>query len=1171
MLCLLLALLICLRTTAAAGMQQQISLSLQNASLEQVFDAIKEQTGYYFLYTHDIVRKAGKVNIDVKGADIDKVLKLCLAGKRLTYRIIDKTITIREQAAAPLPAKASAAVADTVITGTVTDEKNNPLPGVTVAAEGTSAGTVTNGGGEFSLRMPPGARTLVFSFMGFTTQRIAWDGSTTVTVKLAESSQALSEVVVTALGIKRDKKALGYTVAELKGAELSQGKEVNVANALSGKVAGVQVSRAASGAGGSSKLVIRGNNSLQGNSQPLYVIDGVPLDNQNIRPASSTGGIDYGDGISNINPEDIETISVLKGPNAAALYGQRGSNGVVLITTKTGSSRKGLGVRYSTDFSLGNALVTPDFQDEYGQGLNGDFTHFRADDGKVYTMAEAKAQGLTGIPKMSAGRDRIMRSSWGARMEGQQYEDQWGNVLSLTPQPNTYKEFFDTEKQFINNLSVDGGNDKINYRFSYSNTHVNGYVPTNTLDRNTFNLRTQANITSKLQLDAKVNYISQKGQNRPTLSDASDNPAYLFISQPRSMPMSVLADYMWTEEDIAKQFGYSNVFPGLEKTYATNSSTANPYWTINNTKNTDHRDRMIAMLRLSYDFTDWLKLTARGGTDYYTDQRMRYRTIGTYQSRNRNGDLEEQVMRVREDNYDVLLSSNFDVNRDITLAFNLGASHQKRFLRLTGNTGNEFIVPKLYVINNTLTNSYLFDLQESVINSAYASGQFGFRNYWFVDFSARNDWSSTLSPQNNSFFYPSVSTSLILTDALHIESNVLDYLKLRASWAQAGSSGNPYQLTGSYSLDQYTHGGQPMASFSSIIPDPNLKNELTTSVEFGTDIRMFKNRLGFSFTYYNASTKNQILDVPLPPSAKFEYRRVNAGEIRNRGIEVSLSGTPLKLANGFTWETSFNFARNRNMVMSLAEGVQTFLLGADRGVNVLAEPGKPFGVLVSNGFAWLKDEQGRRLIDPATGLPLRTSGRVQVELGNVMPDWTGGFFNSFRYKDFLLTGLIDIRQGGMLYSQSNREELIYGTTKKTLPGRDGTYVAEGIVAEQHADGSWTGTGVANTKQVFAQDYWNVVASDKESVVSEEMLNDASYIAMREISLGYQLPAAMLSGKFIKRAAIGLYGRNLFYFQRKTDGFSPESSAFNVNNSSLGLESTSLPMMWNFGINLNLEF
>ncbi|MET7000247.1 SusC/RagA family TonB-linked outer membrane protein [Chitinophaga defluvii] len=1155
-------------SVTASGYAQKITLSVQHAPLEEVFAAIKKQTGYFFLYNEDMMSRAARVTLNVKDADIETVLKLCMAGQHIAYKIIDKTVTLKE---VPVKQAAPQIVADTVITGKVTDDKGNGIPGVSVTVEGSSRGTVTDGEGNYSLKLPAGGKALVYSFIGYTKQRVEIAGNTQVNIKLEEASKGLSEVVVTALGIKRDKKALGYTVAELKGADLSEGKEVNVANALSGKVAGVQVSRPASGAGGASKILIRGNNSLQGNSQPLYVVDGVPLDNQNIRAASSTGGMDYGDGISNINQDDIESISVLKGPNAAALYGQRGSNGVILITTKSGSARKGIGVKFSSDYSIGTALVTPDFQDVYGQGLNGDFTHFRATDGKVYTMADAKAQGLQGMPKMSAGRDRIARSSWGPKMEGQEYEDQWGNILRLNPQPDTYKKFFNTEKQFVNNISADGGNDKVNYRFSYSNTHVDGYVPSNTLDRNTFNLRTQANITSKLQLDAKVNYISQKGKNRPTLSDASDNPAYLFISQPRSMPLDILANYAWTAADVAKQFGYSGVFPGLEKTYATNSSTANPYWTINNTTNKDQRDRVLGMLRLSYDFAPWLKLTARGGTDFYTEQRLRFRAKGTYQSQNRNGDIEEQVIRVREDNYDLLLNGMVDLNKDFSLGYNAGTSHQKKFYRLTGNTGKEFIVPNLHVINNTLTNSYLFDLQESEINSVYASGQIAFRNYWFVDFSARNDWSSTLSPENNSFFYPSVSTSLILTEMLGLQSDVLDYVKLRGSLAQAGSSGNPYQLTGSYSLDEFTHGGRPMASFTSVIPDPNLKNELTTSIEFGTDIRMFKNRLGVSFTWYNASTKNQILDVPLPPSSKFAARRINAGEIRNKGIELALTGTPIQLDNGFTWESSFNVSRNRNEVVSLTEGVETFLLGSDRGINVIAAPGKPFGTLIGTGFAWLKDAEGNRLIDPATGLPLRTLGRELTELGNAMPDWTGGFFNSFKYKGLVLSALVDIRQGGLVYSQSNREELIYGTTKKTLAGRDGTYVASGMIAEKDNNGNWVSTGKANTKAVKAQDYWNVVASDKENVVSEEMMNDASYVAMREISLSYQLPSRLFTGKMIRRMGVGIYGRNLFYFQRKTDGFSPEASAFNVNNSSLGLESTALPMMRNFGVNLNLEF
>lgn len=1068
------------------------------------------------------------------------------------------------------------------VTGIVKDAQGNTIPGVSVNIRGITPAfntyLSTDAQGVFSISNLPsgGPYSFTFTSIGFIPKvldgyNITNTDKLSIAVTMDSDTETLDDVVVTALGIKREKRALGYTVAELKGDALTQGNEINVANSLSGKVSGVQVSRAASGAGGSSKVVIRGNNSLIANSQPLYVVDGVPIDNQSIAPASNWGGTDYGDGISNINPDDIETISVLKGPNAAALYGQRGSNGVILITTKTGRVGKGMNVQYNSDFSVGTALVLPDFQNIYGQGLNGDFTHFRTSGGQIVSMKDAKAQNLSGMPKMSAGRDRLTRSSWGPKMEGQTYEDQWGNVLSLLPQPNTYSSFFQSEKQYANTLSVDGGNEKMNYRLSYANTYVDGYVPTNTLSRNNFNLRTQAAITDKFHMDAKVNYIFQDAKNRPTLSDAADNPAYLLISQPRSIPMEIMSQYKWTAEDVAKQLGYSGVYPGLEKTYATNSSTANPFWTIHENENKDRRDRLIGLLRLSYDFAPWLKLTATGGTDLYTDQRFRFRGVNTYQSLNKRGDMSESVIRVRENNFDAILNSNFSANENFQISLNLGANHISRFMRETGNSGNQFVVPGLHVINNTLTNSYIFGLVESEINSLFASGQVGYKGLLYIDFTARNDWSSTLSKENNSFFYPSVSTSFILSDALNFDKQTVNLLKLRASWAQAGNSGNPYQLTGTYSLSQYAHGGIPMASFTSVVPDKNLTNELTTSIELGSDVEFLGGRAGLSFTLYSASTKDQILDVPVAPSSLFSVMRINAGEIRNRGIEVSLTGTPLKTESGFVWQTAFNFNRNDNKVISLAPGVDTYLLGTDRGINVVAEVGQPFGQLIGTQFAWLKDENGNRLIDPTNGLPLRSNSRVQEVIGNAQAKWLGGFFNSFSYKGVTLNALVDIRQGGLIFSQSNREEIIYGTSNKTVPGRDGTYVAKGVVAQKNADGSWSGTGTPNTMQVKAEDYWNVVASDKEVMVSEEMLNDGSYIAMRELSVRYQLPSKYMPTRVIKNASLGVYGRNLFYFQRKTDGFSPESSAFNTNNSSIGIESTSLPMLRNIGLNLTVGF
>ena len=1063
------------------------------------------------------------------------------------------------------------AQAQKTIRGTVTGAAGEVLSGVSVVVQGTTQGSTTDASGKYAVNAGEKS-VLEFSFVGYVRKQIAVGSQTVIDVSLASSSENIAEVVVTALGIRREKKSLGYSVQEVNGDAVSTAKEVNVANALAGKMAGVQVTRSANGAGGSSRVVIRGANSLVGNSQPLYVIDGIIINNTNPNTPGSSGGIDFGDGISNINPEDVESISVLKGPNAAALYGQRGSNGVILITTKSGRSHKGIGIKYGIDYSVGDALVLPDFQDEYGQGLDGTFTHFRGNDGKIYTWAAAQAAGIQGIPKTSGGRDRFTRASWGAKMQGQQYEDQWGNLLNFTPQPNTFQSYFNKEQSLINNLSLEGGNETVTYRLSLGNTDINGYTPKNTLKRNNINLSMVAKLTPKLELDVKVNYIGQKGANRPTVSDASDNPAYIFISQPRSIPMSILENSVWTASDVTKQLGYGTVpYAGLEKTYATNSSTANPAWTRDHTFNSDGRQRMIGGIRLSYQFNKWIRMTAKTGRDFYTDERYRYREKGTYQSTNRNGDISEQVTRVHEDNSDVLLSLTPKLAEDFSFALSLGANHQQFYLRTTGNTGNEFIVPNLYAINNTLTNSYVFGLSESSINSVYASGQVGYKEWAFVDFSARNDWSSTLSPKNNSFFYPAVSASLILTDAFGIRSNTLSFLKLRGSLAQAGSSGNPYQLTGTYSLDQNPQGGIPLASFSSVIPDPNLKNELTTSTEIGVEARLFKNRAGFTLAYYSASTKNQILDVPLPTSSTFASRRINAGEISNHGVELSVNGTPVKTSSGFRWDVTFNYSRNRNKVISLAPGVDTYVLGTDRGVNVVAEPGKPFGTLVGNGFQWLRDASGNRLIDPASGLPLKTNGKILYQMGNALPDWIGGINNSLRYKSISLSGLIDISQGGKIYSQSLREELVYGVIKKTLPGRDGSYVAQGMVAAKAQNGSWVGTSTANTKQIKAQDYWNVVAPDKDNVVSEDMLNDASYIILRELTLGYSLPAKLVSRTPFKGIRAGIYGRNLFYLQRKTEGFAPEASAFNVNNSSLGLESTALPLMRYVGASLNVEF
>ncbi|MCE5347345.1 MAG: SusC/RagA family TonB-linked outer membrane protein [Bacteroidales bacterium] len=1132
----------------------------EDVTIKDMLAEIETKSNFKFLYRSDLVNVSQQIKLDIKDADIDDLLSTILDPSELTYKIFDDSLVVITNKINQQLQK---------VTGIVKDENGNPMPGVNVQVEGTTTGAITDIDGKYFIEKPNENAVLVFSFIGCVTQKVSAFGKTVMDVTLNADVKALEEVVVTALGIKRDVKALGYSVSKVNGEDVAQSHETNMANALSGKVAGVFVNRTASGASGSSKVLIRGNNSLRTNSQPLYVIDGVPIMNINLGSAGNWGGTDYGDGISNINPEDIESMSVLKGPNATALYGQRGNNGVILITTKSGKMKKALGVNFSSDYSVGNGLVLPDFQNIYGQGYNGTFTHFRrSDTGKIVSYASAIENGYAGMPKTSAGRDQLTRGSWGAKMEGQQYEDQFGNILTFDPQPNTYKDFFNPEKTFTNNLSFDGGTEKMNYRFSAANMHNDGYVPTNTLDRNTFNLKIGSAISPKLHFEGMVNYINQKVVNRPALSNGNTNPAYLLISMPRSMPLSTQESMAWTAPEIAGQLGYKGLFEGMEKCYATNSNTANPYWTIRKSHNEDQRDRLIGYFKLSYDITPWLKVTGKTGTDYSADQILQYRPEKTYSSTNKNGDISEYVTRTRETNSDIMFSSNFKAGNNIDISLNAGGNRQKYSARSVGYAGYEFIVPDMHVINNAKTQYPSFGLSESAINSVFGSGQIGYSNYLFVDMSARNDWSSTLPLKNCSFFYPSFGVSFIPSEAFNIKNGWLDFLKVRASVAQAGSSGSPYSLIGTYSLYGYKQNGISLGGYTSTVVDPNLKNELTTSYEGGVDVNLFQNRLMLNFTYYVASTKNQILSVPISTATSFSSRTINAGEIENKGVELMISATPVKTSTGFTWETSFNFSRNRNTVVELVEGTNRIVLAEDRGVYTVAEPGKPFGKVLGTKFAWLKDAQGNRLIDSGTGLPLKTSDFVTTELGNAMPDWLGGFSNTLSFKGLRLYALVDISQGGIVISSSSRETILYGNTNKTVEGRDGTYVAKGVLATKEGN-SWISTGVANTMQVKAQDYWNTVASDKENFVSEELVNDLSYISMREISLSYTIPKKITEKTFIKNIVVGAYGRNLFYFQRKTDGFSPEACSYSQFNSALGIESTSLPMMRTIGFNISI--
>jgi TonB-linked SusC/RagA family outer membrane protein len=1063
------------------------------------------------------------------------------------------------------------------VSGRVTSSEDGAgLPGVNVTLKGSQTGTITDANGAYTLNVPEAGGTLVFSSIGYLPQTIESGNRRNIDVVLAIDTKELNEVVVTAFGIEREKKALGTSVTEISGKEITEAREVNVANSLAGKVAGVQVNRSAGGPGASSRVIIRGNASLTGNNQPLYVIDGIPMDNSNTNAAGRWGGNDFGDGISNINPDDIESMTVLKGPNAAALYGQRGANGVILITTKKGTARKGIGVSVNSNTTFGTPLVMPDFQNEYGLGNSGTFRHYRdPQTGQTYTREQAAANPIPGlVPQLTTLNDGVESPrSWGPRMDGTPAYTWYGELRPFSPQPDNMRDFYQTERTFTNTVSLTGGNENTTFYLSLSNLTNRGLLPTNTLDRNNINLRATHKFTKKFSIDAKANYINQNVVNRPGISDAQENTAYTFRYMPRNEVLDNLKQYEYTAQNIGQVTGAAappggQEVIGFERHWTSGTFTTQPYWAVNKVRNEDTRERVIGYVRAQYDFTDWLTLSARSGTDFYTDRRIKYKPLGTRVQQ--RGELNEDNYRVKETNSDILLTATRKLSASFDLSVSAGANRMNRSLRRLGFNGTQFKTADLYTPGNLNVLNPNFEVSEQRINSVYGFGQLGFKDYLFLDWTARNDWSSTLPLNNSSFFYPSLSTSFVLTDAIPAlqNSKVLSFAKLRASWAQAGNSGDPYQLVGTYNLTNFQQAGRSLASFTSRLPLADLKNELTTSVEAGTDIRLFGGRGGIDFTYYQASTKNQIIPIDVSPSTGYASRVINAGEILNRGVELLLSATPVKLNNGFQWDMSFNFTRNYSEVVELAPGVQRFFISNDRNVTLFADPGRPYGTMYANSARWLRDAQGNRLIDP-DGLPVRELGLFPI--GNVLPQWLGGFTNTFTYKNLSLSSLIDIRQGGIIFSMSNVYEAIHGTTKRTLAGREGDLVAEGVKATRNADGTWTSTGEANDIPVRAEAYWNRAAPGSTTAVGEEFVNDASFVAMRELNLSYRLPQTLLNKTPFTGISLSLVGRNLFYFSRHTDGFAPEAASFNVGNTGLGYESASLPFTRQIGFNINLGF
>ncbi|MFI2742118.1 SusC/RagA family TonB-linked outer membrane protein [Zhouia sp. PK063] len=988
------------------------------------------------------------------------------------------------------------------VSGTVTDGTDGtPIPGANILVKGSTTGTSTDFDGKFTIDAADDA-ILVISYIGYKTQEVPVAGKTTLTIKLATDTENLKEVVVTALGIKRETKALGYSVSEVNSEDLNQGANNQVASALNGKAAGVQISTSGSGMGGSTKITIRGNKSLSGKTEPLWVVDGVPFnDNQVGDDAGEYGGIDRAGASYDLNPDDIESISVLKGASASALYGSRASNGVILVTTKSGSRNKNkLGVTYSTSVVFSDVAYLLDLQRIYGQGSGGNYAN-------------------------------NVGTAWGPKMEGQMLESWTGETIPYEAQADQRKAFFETGLTQAHNISVSGGGDKTTARASFGYNKTDDVTPNSDLYKYNYDLRLSHKLSDKLSLDSKLSYIYTNGVNRP------ESGQYGYMPYFNSMPANIRT------EDLTPGYIYDEgTGKHNEVNYngTPNANYRNPYYLNASRKNEDERYRTFGFVSALYQITDDLSIKGKYGLDSY---REKIETKNLYLDTaypNNAPNYTKSENFFKESNLEFLLTYKKDLTEDLDFNVTLGANRMQRTIEgLSASSGKIDGEGKYYLglgANVTASNTYT----EKEIQSVYGLMSFGFKDYLFLDLTARNDWSSTLPSNNRSYFYPSVSLSYVLSDAFNLQSNTISLLKLRGSWAEVGKDTDPYQLVPTYSVGSNNF-GNIYASEPTLLLDPDLKPEITKSYEFGIDAKFFQNRLGLDFSYYHTNTHNQVLNVDIPQSTQYTQKTINAGNIQNSGIEALLYVEPIKTED-FTLGLDFNFSTNNTKIIDLAEGVDYYEFGSlNNGIAVRGYTGGKLGDIY--GKTYLRDDNGNIVLDD-NGLP--SINGDQTKLGNIQPDFLGSIKLSVDYKQMYMTALFNMQQGGDIYSFTEAQAVSAGTAARTVN-------REAIAA----------TGVD------AQQYYQRIAG-----AAEEFVYDASYMKLGEFSIGYRFSNDFLE-KFthntIQSAKFGVVGRNLFYLYKHTPGTTPDAGSYNRTLFGQAIDYATIPNTRSIGLSLNVSF
>jgi TonB-linked SusC/RagA family outer membrane protein len=1113
-----------------------LSLDLRDQKIGDALQIISEKTGFNFVYNRTTLNLDKKITITTRKKELYSILMDISKVANVQFKRVNNSIYVKEKEGLE---QNIIEVLDELgqtltITGRVTSEEDGQgLPGVNVIEMGTASGTTTNLDGRYSINVPSENTVLIFSSVGMVTEEVAVNGRSIINLRMVADIKTLGEIVVTAFGIEREAKALGYSVQGIKGDDITEAREVNIANSLQGRVAGVHINRSA---GGSAGIVIRGNSSLQGNNSPLIVVDGVPIDNQQLGAGSLGGARDYGDGISSINPDDVESISVLKGPAASALYGARGANGVILVTTKKGRARSGIGVSVNSNTVFENINVFPVYQNKYSGGY---------DDG----YGELGVIVIDGV-EYSQYRDHF--DQWGGEMDGRLIQIRnmpHVGLVPFSPQPrDNIRHFFETGKTFTNSISMEGGGDRTSFIASVGNMSQTGVVPNNQRDRNMFNVKINSQVSNGLYVESRANYTREKWENVPIQGNLHLNPMSSLTLIPRFISLEMLQPHKTPE---GKQNQWRAAAP------------YNPYWSVNELLNEQTRDRMMGYVLARYNFTDWLSLQGRAGTDFYTQKRFERQGAGV-PGVNINGTMEQQQWDFREENLDALLIASNKLSNDFNGSLTLGAQHLNRSQERVGIAGSNLSIPDYFHINNAGTVTPGYNLTRRQMNSVFMLGQLAYKNMLFIDVTGRNDWSSTLGSNNRSFFYPSVSTSFAFTDAFAIESNILTFGKIRASYAQAGNDAFPYMTKSGYSTGTQSFGAFSYLSIPGRVPLTNLKNELSTAVEFGADLRLFNNRFGIDFTYYEQNTKNQIIPITISATSGFTSMVINAGNIENKGMELMLTADIIQ-SGGFRWNMSLNGSRNKSKLTELAEGVETHTLNSSGlfGGFVIAKVGEAFGNINGYKYRTVDDPDsefhGQRLLT-SSGQWQRTATREI--LGNIQPDFVGGISNAIFFKGIELGGLIDFSIGGQMLSGTKGEGYSRGMHIDT-ENRIGL-IAEGVIAK---DGSYVPSDIV----LLGQQYY---AGKAWSTITEEFVLNADFATLREVTLGYRFTPDILSRTPFTSAKLSIVGRNLVYLYRdpevKKMGIAPEGQ-FNTSSAATGYEIRGIPPTRNVGFNLSFSF